>query len=363
MSKSCSPTDTNISTLNHNMITMIERHKFKLQPEYEKKYKDEKNLSSANEKAILEVLFDRLGKYNEQMIDGRNIKLPSLIDIEINRFFNNKGKIIWYGSTSIGKENISDYDLMFIPNNYDNESFKMEHMENMYEFMNGLRNALNDKVKDLDITKILKDAEPIYEIFDTFVKINYRGNPFGSSSKTQLFEKYESDSKVGSFKLSIIPYLWINNESIKGGSDENNGIVFCLFRIKYVFKLNGNIITVPVVDLSYHFCNRVNSLIESITNFDKNYIQFNNIIYVKTNENLKSDLKLKLISAFKDIDVNSEQVSKTGSRLAALAASASSRNRRLTGGKMKSTKRTKKSKRTKKTNKTNKSIKKMKTFV
>jgi hypothetical protein len=314
---------------------------------------DEKiKIDPQDEKAVLAALFDSLGGSNEKIIDKRNIKLPILIYREINTYFKNKGRIVWYGSTSLGKENISDYDLMFIPNNYETESFKLEDMQNMYKFMDGLRNKLNETLEanPLNITEILKDAEaePISEVFDTFVKINYNGNPFGSPSKTQSFEKYESDSKKGSFKLSIIPYLWINRESTKGGIDEENGIVFCLFRIKYVFKLNGKIITIPVVDLSYHFCNKVNSLATSIRNWDNNYRKFSDIIYVKTEENLRADLYSQLITEFKE-EADPETVKKLGSRVAALGASAS--YSKLTGGKMKRTKKVKKLNIKKKSNK------------
>jgi hypothetical protein len=207
---------------------------------------------------------------------------------------------------------------------------------------------------DLNISFLL------FSVRDFLVKINYNGNPFGSPSKTQSFEKYESHRKIGSFKLSIIPYLWINNESTKGGSDENNGIVFCLFRIKYVFKLNGKIITIPVVDLSYHFCNKVNSLIESIHNWGANYIQFNKIIYVKTTEKLKTDLYLQLLSEFKEEEIDTERVNKASRRSVALGpsfnrkslgASARASSIYLTGGKMKRTKKVKKTNSKKKSHK------------
>lgn len=354
-SPKCSPSSTNIASLNRYIEEMRKSHGFinhKIQSQDEKI-----KIDPQHEKAVLAALFDSLGGSNEQIIDTRNIKLPILIDREINTYFKDKVRIIWYGSTSLSKENISDYDLMFIPDNYETESFKLEDMTNMYDFMNKLRNKLNDTVEAFDITKVLTEAkaEKISEVFDTFVKIDYNGNPFGSPSKTQSFEKYESDSKKGSFKLSIIPYLWINHESTKGGIDEDNGIVFCLFRIKYVFKLNGKIITIPVVDLSYHFCNRGNSLIESIRNWGDNYKQFNKIIYVKTSKNLRADLYLQLISEFNEEEIDRERVSRVSHRLGALGASsrkslgASSRD--LTGGKMKRTKKVKKLNIKKKSNK------------
>ncbi len=362
-SLACSPNRTNISNLTGNIIKMIGNLKFQPDHESEIKSKDEKKISSDKEKKILKALFDSLDGYIVKPIEeGRDIKLPILIDREINKYFSDKGRIIWYGSTSLGKENISDYDLMFIPDGYVTQSFRMMDMDNMYQFMNSLRDKLNEKTKSFDITKILEDAEPMSEIFDTLVKIEYGENsPLGSGIKNQTFKKYISTPKEGCFKLSIIPYLWINNEakSITRADDENTGVVFCLFRIKYVFKQNGEIITIPVVDLSYHFCNKVNFLIDSIDNWGKNYIEFNKIIYVKNRENLKTDLYLQLISAFKDEDIDKEQVSKASSRLGLLSSShksvLSSSVRSLTGGKKK---RTKKTKKVKKLNSNNKSQRK-----
>jgi hypothetical protein len=346
----CSPNSTNISTLNRNMDSMIKKLNFNQVLESEIKSKDEEKISSEDEKEVLKALFDSLGGYNEKTIEGRTIKLPILIDREIKKSFSGKGRIIWYGSTSLGSKNISDYDLMFIPDNYVTQSFKEMDMDNMYKFMDNLRNQLNKatETKGFNIGDILGNAESMTEIFDTLVKIEYGENsPLGSKINNQTFTKYVSTPKEGCFKLSIIPYLWIDNKDEKGLVDENHGIVFCLFRIKYVFKQNDKIITIPIVDLSYHFCNKVNSLFDSINDWGNNYIKFDDIIYVKNHENLQKDLYLQLITAFRDEDLDKEYISKVSTRIDMLRTSAASSRKLLTGGKKKRTKKTTKGKKSK----------------
>ncbi len=107
-------------------------------------------LDKPTEKKVLSFVFEKMGGYIEKTIEGRKIKLLNCVIEKINENLKDD-RLIFYGSSALGLDTISDYDFMYLPKNYENIKFNDEIFLKMYSFMDGLRNLFNTIMKSNDI--------------------------------------------------------------------------------------------------------------------------------------------------------------------------------------------------------------------
>ena len=220
----------------------------------------------------------------------RNIKFPTEFSNLINKYFTlPEEKIVFYGSLSLHSQGdiTSDYDLMYLPNSINpNTSFRKEDFNKMYRFMNELRNKFDSKYKKSILEGLIsgfENSEPS-ENYDTIFIHDYIGGQTLNLGKKKNGTKFKK-LNASHFKLSIIPNIYI--DKIKGERGR-----FCLLRIKFVCKYGGKFYTIPIVDLSYHFCED-----------DKNPIDTSNLLNfiddkIMVKKDYSADLYSQLMKAY-----------------------------------------------------------------
>lgn len=225
------------------------------------------------EKKIISSVYDLLTdgsyvhyKFKEKIGTVRNLQFPRIYKNEIESHFP-KDKILFYGSLALDKSNISDYDLMYIPDNYQNTIFDISHMMKMYDFVTKIYDQINRKCTKAKLQEKLGSEEKFrgYEFTDehsdTMTIFKYNGTPLYGIGNPPKATTHKSGIKDGCFKISVLPNLWINIGSTASKEVDNVGVRFCLFRIKIMLKGPDGFVSIPIMDLSYHFCNKINDYI------------------------------------------------------------------------------------------------------
>ena len=90
---------------------------------------------------LMRTLYDSKKKVKRGNV--RNLQFPKIYKQSIENKFS-KDKILFYGSLALNKSNISDYDLMYIPNEYQNTQFDISHMETMFSFITEMSDMMNN---------------------------------------------------------------------------------------------------------------------------------------------------------------------------------------------------------------------------
>ena len=306
------------------------QQKQKITKEIKVKDNEKDELDPKFEKEIIKTVYETFteeNKYFETTVKSdiplkkdRNIQFPITYINLIHKYFIND-KIIFYGSVALDKEIISDYDLMYIPEGfekYQNHKFNINDLDKMYDFLN----EINNKFNDIDcITKIREKLTPLFnkEKYN-FVKENKNTLTLHNYESGQIYSRkgvhdismktFESDkSNIGFCKISMIPNLWLDfGPTFDKGVDDNIGIRFCLFRIKFMLEKGGKYYSIPILDLSYHFCNNNNTFNSLSYNYRENYIPLyghrvgSSIepgkVYIQTKRSLVESFYLQLYTLF-----------------------------------------------------------------
>lgn len=267
---------------------------------YDNKSKDKVKIDKDLEKDIIKQIFDQItgptlpkdniGYYEKTTSPEsgkRTIQMPNLFIEEISNTFK-LDDIVFYGSLSLDKDLISDYDLKYIPQKIDNfhtHMFNEKDLNKMYSFMNKLRKEINERCTDIKLPVGYKHINPD-ENADSLVRLTYNESNKSYNEPIQYLSNQPNNSN---FKISIIPDLYLFKNSGKT-------VRFILFRIKYVIneEKNNRLISIPVLDLSYHFCEDANTLTY------KNYEKFKDDIYII--KNYEDDFYEQMFTEFKKID-------------------------------------------------------------
>jgi hypothetical protein len=287
MSNKC--TFSNNSRYNTEVNDFKEQHGFSTKKSESDNEKPE--FDEILEKNIIKTVYDLFTKETgghimykfKETVKGkettvRNLQFPAFYKNFIETGME-KDKIIFYGSLSLNKTNISDYDLMYFPDNYDNTTFTKTHMNKMLSFMNAVINEMN-RICTKDVLDGILGAEMRskgYEFVDqnadTMTIFKHDSSPSFNDRSISSDEvtTYMSDVRGGCFKISILPNLWLNfSSSMTKQAGDDYGVRFCLFRIKIMLKSkSGQYISIPILDLSYHFCNANNGFSAIHTKLDR----------------------------------------------------------------------------------------------
>ena len=303
------------------VITVKDTEKDDLDPEFEKKIIKTVYETFTEENKYFETTVKRYTDIPSKK--DRNIQFPiTYINLIHKHFIDDK--IIFYGSLALDKEIISDYDLMYIPEGfekYQNHKFNINDLDKMYDFLN----EINNKFNNIDcINKIRKKLTPLFKKEYNFVKENKNTLTLHNYKSGQIYSRkgvhdismktFESDKiNRGFFKISMIPNLWLDfGPTFDKGVDDNIGIRFCLFRIKFMLEKGGKYYSIPILDLSYHFCNRNNTFNTLSNNYRENYIPLyghrlgSSIepgkVYIQTQKSLLENFNLQLYTLFNPIN-------------------------------------------------------------